>query len=197
MLHITQPTLSRQLMQMEEEFGVSLFKRSKHSIILTEEGMILRRRAQELVDLAEKTAKEVSRQDEVISGEIAIGCGETKNLEPMAKVMAAFQQAYGEVQFILYTGIADDVKERIEQGTLDFGLLIEPVDVSKYSYLRMPLKDRWTVLMRQDHPMAAKEAVEPQDLAGQRLIMPARLSVKIRSKPGWGDGSPTCAWPCT
>lgn len=178
MLHITQPTLSRQLMQMEEEFGVSLFKRSKHSIILTEEGMILRRRAQELVDLAEKTAKEVSRQDEVISGEIAIGCGETKNLEPMAKVMAAFQQAYGEVQFILYTGIADDVKERIEQGTLDFGLLIEPVDVSKYSYLRMPLKDRWTVLMRQDHTLAAKEAVEPQDLAGQRLIMPARLSVK-------------------
>lgn len=105
MLHITQPTLSRQLMQMEEEFGVSLFKRSKHSIILTEEGMILRRRTQELVDLAEKTAKEVSRQDEVISGEIAIGCGETKNLEPMAKVMAAFQQAYGEVQFTLYTAL--------------------------------------------------------------------------------------------
>ncbi len=177
MLHITQPTLSRQLMQMEEEFGVSLFKRSKHSIILTEEGRILRRRAQELVDLAEKTAKEVSRQDEVISGEIAIGCGETKNLEPMAKVMAAFQQVYGDVHFTLYTGIADDVKERIEQGTLDFGLLIEPVDVSRYRCLRMPWKDHWSVLLRQDHPLAAKEAIEPQDLAGQRLIMPARLSV--------------------
>lgn len=180
LLHITQPTLSRQLMQMEEEFGVTLFHRSKHSIILTEEGMILRRRAQELVDLAEKTAKEVSHQDEVISGEIAIGCGETKNLEPMAQVMAAFQRQYPDVQFTLYTGIADDVKERIEQGTLDFGILIEPVDVSKYRYLRMPLKDCWTVLMRKDHPLAAKAVVEPQDLVGQRLIMPARLSVKTQ-----------------
>lgn len=178
LLHITQPTLSRQLMQLEDEFGVSLFKRSKHSISLTEEGMILRRRAQELIDLAEKTAKEVSRQDEVISGEISIGCGETKNLAPIAKSMAEFQQHYPDVQFTLYTGIADDVKERIEQGSLDFGIVLEPVDISRYSFLRLPLKDHWVVLLRNDHPLAAKDVITPQDLAGQRIIISLRQSVK-------------------
>ncbi len=177
-LHITQPTLSRQLMQLENELGVSLFRRSKHSIILTEEGMLLRRRAQELIDLADKTAKEVSRQDEVISGEISIGCGETKCLHFLARMMAAFQQIYPEIRFLLYTGIADEVKERIDRGLLDFGVVIEPVDISKYKFMSTPVTDRWVVLMKDSDPLAKRTAVQPCDLAGRRLIIPGRSSVR-------------------
>ena len=136
LLHITQPTLSRQLMQMEEELGVKLFRRGKHSILLTEEGMLLRRRAQEIVDLAEKTAKELKRGEELVSGEISIGCGE--------------RQKYPDVSFHIYTAIADDVKERLENGLLDMGLLLEPVEVSRYHYVRMPLREKWHVLMRKN-----------------------------------------------
>lgn len=176
-LHITQPTLSRQLMQLENELGVQLFKRNTHSIRLTEEGMLLRRRAQELINLADKTAQEVSRKDEVISGDIAVGCGETNNLFPIARIMAAFQQQYPDVQFTLYTGIADDVKERIEQGSLDFGIVLEPVDISTYNFLPLPLKDCWVVLMRKDHVLASKPFIAPSDLAGQRIIISSRQSV--------------------
>ena len=138
LMHITQPTLSRQLMQMEEELGVKLFRRGKHNILLTEEGMLLRRRAQEIVDLAEKTTKELMHGEEEVSGEISIGCGETKNMRPLSEMMASFHQKYPDVNFNIYTAIADDVKERLENGTLDMGLLLEPVEVSRYQYVRMP-----------------------------------------------------------
>jgi DNA-binding transcriptional LysR family regulator len=142
LLHITQPTLSRQLMSLEEELGVKLFRRGKHSIVLTEDGMLLRRRAQEIVDLAEKTAKELMHGEEAVSGEISIGCGETQNMKPLAEIMASFQQKYPDVSFHIYTAIADDVKERLENGTLDMGLLLEPVEISRYHYVRMPLKEK-------------------------------------------------------
>lgn len=178
LLHITQPTLSRQLMQMEEELGVKLFRRGKHNILLTEEGMLLRRRAQEIVDLAEKTAKELKREEESVSGEISIGCGEAKNMKPLAEMMASFQQKYPEVSFNIYTAIADDVKERLENGTLDMGLLLEPVEVSRYQYVRMPLREKWQVLMRRDSQLAVKEQIAPADLAGVPLIMAKRQSVR-------------------
>lgn len=180
LLHITQPTLSRQIMQLEEEFGVTLFRRSKHSIVLTEEGLMLRRRAQEFMDLAEKTEREITRKDEVISGEISIGCGETVSLEFVTHVMKQFQQRYPEVQFALYTGIANDVKERIEGGLLDFGILIEPVDISRYQFVRLPEKDYWTVLLRTDHALAQKERITAADLVGERLILPSRLAIKTQ-----------------
>lgn len=190
LLHITQPTLSRQLMQLEEEFGVSLFRRSKHSIRLTEEGMLLRRRAQELVELADKTKKEIVHQDEVISGRIAIGCGETVNLKYVASSMAAFHKQYPEVDFSLYTGIADDVKERIEQGILDFGIVIAPVDISKYSFIPLPEKDPWVVIMQEGHPLAAKKIITPADLEGQNLILASRESVRNRLEHWFGASYP-------
>ncbi|MCH4166620.1 MAG: LysR family transcriptional regulator [Megasphaera sp.] len=177
-LHITQPTLSRQLMQLEEELDVKLFRRSKHSIILTADGLLLRRRAQELVELADKTERELQHQEESISGEISIGCGETENVAWLAKAMTAFRRSYPDVTFELYTAIADDVKERMENGTLDFGLLLEPVDISKYSFVRMPARDTWTILLRKDHPLAQKQSICPADLAGQPIIMAKRESVK-------------------
>lgn len=177
-LHITQPTLSRQLMQMEEELGVKLFRRGKHNILLTEEGMLLRRRAQEIVDLAEKTTKELMHGEEEVSGEISIGCGETKNMRPLSEMMASFHQKYPDVNFNIYTAIADDVKERLENGILDMGLLLEPVEISKYHYVRMPLKEKWQVLMRRDSQLAEKRKITPKDLTGVPLIMAKRQSVR-------------------
>lgn len=178
LLHITQPTLSRQLMQMEEELGVKLFRRGKHKILLTEDGMLLRRRAQEIVDLAEKTARELKHEEEAVSGEISIGCGETKNMKPLSEMIASFQQKYPDVSFSIYTAIADDVKERLENGILDMGLLLEPVEISRYQYMRMPLKEKWHVLMRRDSQLAEKQRVTPQDLAGIPLIIAKRQSVR-------------------
>lgn len=178
LLHITQPTLSRQLMQMEEELGVKLFRRGKHNIVLTEDGMLLRRRAQEIVDLAEKTEKELRHGEEAVSGEISIGCGETRNMKLLAEMIASFQQKYPDVSFDIYTAIADDVKERLENGILDMGLLLEPVEVSRYHYVRMPLKEKWQVLMRRDSKLAEKQKITPEDLVGIPLIMAKRQSVR-------------------
>lgn len=186
LLHITQPTLSRQLMSLEEELGVKLFRRGKHSIVLTEDGMLLRRRAQEIVDLAEKTAKELMHGEEAVSGEISIGCGETQNMKPLAEIMASFQQKYPDVSFHIYTAIADDMKERLENGTLDMGLLLEPVEISRYHYVRMPLKEKWQVLMRRDSRLAKREKIRPEDLVGVPLIMARRQSVRNQLENWFG-----------
>ena len=178
LLHVTQPTLSRQLMQLEEELGVQLFHRGKHSVRLTEEGMLLRRRAQELVSLSEKTKQELQCREEVPAGEIAIGCGETKSMSLLSSSMVSFRERYPLVQFSIYSAIADDIKERIEKGLLDMGLLVEPVDISKYEYIRLPVKERWGVLVREDSPLARKASVTPEDLLDIPLIMSRREPVK-------------------
>lgn len=187
LLHLTQPTLSRQLMQLEEELGVKLFHRSKHSIILTEEGMLLKRRAQELVALSEKTVQELSHKDDVVSGEIAIGCGETQNMSTLSEQIASFQKQYPLVQFHIYSATADDIKDRIEKGLLDMGLLCEPVDIGKYEFIRMPLKERWGVLVPKDSPLAEKENVTPADLADVPLMMSGRETVKNELANWFGD----------
>lgn len=178
LLHITQPTLSRQLMQMERELGVKLFRRGRHNILLTEEGMLLRRRAQEILDLTEKTARELMHGEETISGEISIGCGETQNMKPLSEMIASFQKQYPDVSFNIYTAIADDVKERLESGLLDMGLLLEPVEISRYQYVRMPLKEKWQVLMRKDCRLAEKQKITPDDMVDVPLIMAKRQSVQ-------------------
>lgn len=187
LLHITQPTLSRQLMQMEEELGVKLFHRGRHNILLTEEGMLLRRRAQEIVDLTEKTQKELMHGEESVSGEIAIGCGETQNMRPLSAMIASFQAKYPDVLFHIYTAIADDVKERLENGIWDMGLLLEPVEISRYHYVRMPLMEQYYALMRSDCPLAALPAVTPQDLVNMPLIVAKRQSVRNQLEHWFGQ----------
>lgn len=177
LLHLTQPTLSRQLMQLEEELGVQLFTRSKHRIVLTDDGMLLRRRAEELVSLAEKTKEELQHQQKELSGKICIGSGELQSSQFLAQLIFAFRQKHPLVQFELYSGHSDNIKERIEQGLLDVGLLQEPVDISKYDFLRTPMKEKWGVLVSEDCPLAQKEAVTPKDLAQAPLILPQRESV--------------------
>ncbi len=138
LLHVTQPTLSRQMMQLEAELGVKLFTRNSHNITLTEQGLLLKRRAQELVSLAEKTKQELGQRDQ-LSGELSIGSGEYQNSRLLAEILAAFQAQHSAIQFEVYGGNSDNIKERIERGTLDVGFLLEPVDVGKYEFVRSPI----------------------------------------------------------
>lgn len=178
LLHVSQPTLSRQLMQMEEELGVKLFHRSKYSIILTEEGVFLKRRAQEISDLAEKTEKELSCVTQNISGVISIGCGETKNMHYLSRWMTSFREKYPDVTFDITTGIADAIKEQMENGMLDFGLMLEPVELNKYNFVRMPLREKWCILVRMDSALADKQKITPIDLIGVPIMMAKRNVVR-------------------
>ena len=186
LLHLTQPTLSRQLMQLEEELGVQLFRRSRYHIVLTDEGMLLRRRAQELVDLAEKTAQEFRKNPE-LRGEISIGSGDLEGMYVLAELLASFQKIHPQVTYQIYSGNADHTKERIEGGTLDLGLLLEPVDISKYDFIRMPVKEHWGVLVHEDSPLAQKEAVTPKDLAGIPLILTRRELIQQEMERWFGS----------
>lgn len=178
LLHLTQPTLSRQLMQLEEELGVTLFRRSKHRIILTEDGMLLRRRAEEIVSLAEKTRDDLRHKQDHLAGTIAVGSGELQSSRFLTQLIAAFQKENPLVSFRIYSGNSDNIKERIERGLLDIGLLQEPVDIAKYHFVRTPVQEQWGVLVRADAELAAKDRVSPADLAGLPLILPDRENVQ-------------------
>lgn len=187
LLHVTQPTLSRQLMQLEEELGCKLFHRSQYRIILTDAGMLLRRRAQEIVELADKTQREFAQPEGELAGEISIGCGETQGMTFLSQHIRSFRELHPQVQFRIYSANADDVKERIEKGLLDLGLLTEPVDIGRYAFLRLPQKDRWGALVPKDSPLAQKEGITPQDLTGVPLLMSGRDKVRSELAGWFGD----------
>ena len=187
LLHLTQPTLSRQLMQLEEELGVQLFRRSRYHVELTEDGMLLRRRAQELVDLAEKTTREFTLRETELMGEIAIGAGETRSMSFLSRAMVSFREHYPKVTFRIFSANADDVKERLDTGLLDMGLLTEPVDVGRYAFCRMKERDRWGVLVRLDSPLAGLDSVTPDDLEQVPLIISGRERVQRELANWFGD----------
>lgn len=178
LLHITQPTLSRQLMQLEEELGVTLFVRSKRRITLTEKGLLLRRRAEEMLSLADKTVAELAHCGETLSGAIAIGSGEYRSTRFLAALVADFQRLHPDVQFSLYSGNADNIQTRIEHGLLDLGLLQEPVDISRYSFVRVPMAEEWGAYIPTDHALASRDIVTAADLAAEPLILPERESIR-------------------
>ena len=158
-LHITQPTLSRQLIELEEELGVTLLNRNrKHRrITLTEKGMLLRRRAEEIVALADRTIAEINTSDESISGDVYIGGGETYAIRLIAKTLKQLQQDYPQIRYHLFSGNADDVTKRLDKGLLDVGVFIGSANLERYNYFRLPLVDSWGLLMRKDHPLAQQE----------------------------------------
>ena len=182
--NMTQPPLSRQLKELEEELGKQLFIRGNRRVTLTEEGMILRKRAEEMVELMEKTKAEVSSSGENISGEIYIGGGETEGIRLIAKAAEKIQRKHPGISYHLFSGNADDVTERLDRGLLDFGILIEPADIKKYDFIRLPTKDRWGLLMRRDHPLAEKNEIQPEDLQGLPLIA-SRQSLAHNELSGW------------
>lgn len=188
LLHVTQPTLSRQLMQLEEELGAKLFRRGQYRIILTDAGMLLRQRAQEIVELADKTKRDFAQSEEELSGEIAIGCGETQSMTFLSQHIRSFRLLHPKVQFRIYSANADDIKERMEKGLLDMGLLTEPVDISRYAFLRLPQKDRWGVLVPKDSALAKKVAVTSRDLVGVPLLLSGREQVRGELANWFGEG---------
>ncbi|MEH2959897.1 LysR family transcriptional regulator [Candidatus Merdisoma sp. JLR.KK006] len=176
-LHMTQPPLSRQLKDLEEELGKQLFIRGSKKVTLTEDGILLRKRAEELVDLMEKTKAEMASSSENISGDIHIGCGETEAISFLAQAAWDLQQKYPLIHYHLYSGDAERVLERLDKGLIDFGLLVGPVDINKYDYMRLPFKDTWGVLMRKDSPLAEKEKITAEDLWDKPLILSHQTSI--------------------
>lgn len=176
-LRMTQPPLSRQLKDLEDELGKQLLIRGNKKITLTEDGMLLRKRAEELVDLMEKTKAELTSSNENINGDIYIGCGETEAISFLAQAAQDLQQQHPFIHYHIYSGDAERVTERLDKGLIDFGLLVGPVDVNKYDYIRLPLKDIWGVLMRRDSPLAEKESIIAEDLWDKPLIISHQTSI--------------------
>lgn len=170
-LHVSQPTLSRQLMEMEADLGKKLFIRGNRKITLTEEGLFLKKRAQEIVDLVDKTETELLKEDELINGDVYIGGGETQAMGLIAKAVRVTQQEHSGICYHIYSGNADDVVDKLDKGLLDFGVLIEPADMAKYDFLPIPAKDTWGILMRKDNALAIKEHITRGDLADIPLIV--------------------------
>ena len=185
-MRITQPTLSRQLQELEEELGVPLFLRGKRNrkIVLTEDGLLLRRRAEEIVALADRTQAEFGSSDESVEGDIYIGGGETEAMRLVAQAAKSLSQKHPHIRYHLHSGNADDVGERLDNGLLDFGIFIEPANVEKYDYIRLPYTDTWGLLMRKDCELAAKTSITAEDLEGLPLLT-SRQSMTQNMLSGW------------
>lgn len=173
-LHISQPALSRQLMQLEEELGVKLFIRGKRNITLTDEGLYLRQKAQEIIDLTEKTEQAFANGLTSLNGVISIGMGETAASSYLADLIYEFREEYPDVRFKILSGDADGTKEQLDKGLLDVGILLEPIDLSKYEFIRLPVKDTWGVIVPSKCPLCQKEYVTAQDLKDRRIFMSHR-----------------------
>ncbi|QWI17288.1 LysR family transcriptional regulator [Bacillus wiedmannii] len=183
-LHLSQPTLSRQLKDLEMELGTNLFIRGNRKISLTEEGKYLFKKAKEIVDLADKTEANLKDSKEMISGEVYIGAGETEAMHLIAKTLKVLIKDYPNIRFHLYSGNADDIKSRLDSGLLDFGVVIEPTDKQKYEYAQLPAKDTWGVLMCKDSPLSDKQVISPVDLIDKPLFI-SRQSTVSNELTGW------------
>ncbi len=176
-LHITQPTLSRQMALLEDEIGAKLFLRDSRPLSLTDEGLLLRRRAEEILELIKKTETELTAQEAQVEGTVSIGCGELASVKLLTELIADFSQRYPRVVFDVYTANADQIKRRMDDGLTDVGLLLEPVDLERYEYIRMPVKERWAAVMPAGVPLAKREYVTANELAAIPVIMPSRRKV--------------------
>ena len=178
-LHMTQPTLSRQLMQLEDELGKPLFIRGKRKIELTDEGVLLRRRAEEILSLVNKTEQEITQSEEEMVGQIMIGTGIFSSSQTvLSQVIEEFHDEYPLVKFDIYVGNADLIKERVDQGLVDIGILLEPVDISKYNHLRIPLQEKWGIIVSKTNSLANKPYVKKEDLKELPLFLTNREIVQ-------------------
>ncbi|MCI8549535.1 MAG: LysR family transcriptional regulator [Lachnospiraceae bacterium] len=170
-LHLSQPTLSRQLRNMEEELGKQLFIRSNRKITLTEEGMILRKRAEEILEMVRKTEQEISLSAEFVAGDVTVGAGETDNLRFLARVVKSLQKEYPMIHYHVVSGDRSAVTEELDSGLIDFGIIYDDLDTSKYDYIKLPFSDSFGVLMRTDSSLAEKEVISQEDLWDKPLIV--------------------------
>lgn len=183
-LHTAQPSLSRQLKELEEELGKTLFIRGRRKITLTEEGMFLRKRAEEIIGLVDKTTDALTSDDAAVTGEVYIGAGETEGMRRIARTAGLLRQSCPDTSLHIVSGDRMDIVEQLDKGLIDFALLVGSDNTRKYEHIRLPDRDTWGVLMRKDHPLAQRSAVRPEDLYGEPLL----LSRQIK------DGSPFLTW---
>ena len=187
MLHITQPTLSRQMAELEEELNTRLFERTNRKIVLTESGMLLRRRAEELISLADKVQQEFQSGGDELTGLISIGSGVTAAVSAcLPELLQDYAQKYPQVRFELHTGTAAAIKDQLDKGLLDIGILMEPIEMEKYDFVRLPVKEVWGILMPEDDPLAQKSAITPGDLQDLPLIVSWRI--REREAKAWFGG---------
>lgn len=188
-LHVTQPTLSRQIADLERELGVELFERTNRSCVLTSDGMRLRQRAEEIISLVEQTEGELADRELGIAGNIRIGAGETRAMQVVLGAFADVRRDYPGVTCELYTGNADAVEERLERGLLDFALVIEPVNLEKYEWIRMPDANRVGLAVSADGPWGTLEVATPADVAKMPLLVSSRTSNKTVDLVSWSGGA--------
>lgn len=186
-LHVTQPTLSRQMQELEDELGKTLFIRGKRKILLTEEGMFLRMRAREILSLVDKTEAELVMPEDDVAGEVCIGSGETDTMRIVVRAARKLREAYPRITFRIFSGNGEDVAERLERGIIDFGIFVEPFDLSRFDYVRLPVKETWGLLMKAESPLARQNAIHPEDIVPLPLIM-SRQSMVQNMLSGWLGG---------
>lgn len=179
-LYLSQPTLSRQLKELEDELGKPLLVRSNKGVTLTEEGMILRKRAEEIVELMDKTEQEVRQSSDNVSGTVYIGAGETYAIKLISDTAHKLKEDHPDIQYSFFSADGTTVLEKLDKGLLDFGLVFQQTDRTKYDAVEIPLHDTWGVLMRRDEPLAQKETVTIEDIAGLDLIIPRQPNHSTR-----------------
>lgn len=163
-LHVTQPTLSKQIKELEQELGKKLFTRSSTSLRLTDEGMLLRKRTEDLIAMADKIEKEFQALDEIMGGDIYIGCAESYLVKYLARAVNRLNENYTNIHYHITSGDTEQVTERLDRGLLDFALIVEPPELSKYNYFEVPEYDTWGAIMHKDCPLAKKEYIEISDI---------------------------------
>lgn len=183
-LHVTQPALSKQIMDLEGELDCKLFVRGSHSVRLTEDGFLLKRRAEEILEIEERTISEFTRNRSDVSGEIYIGAGETNGIKAVAEVAKQLREKYPAITFDFHSGNAEDIMERLDKGLLDFGLIIQPADISKYGSVILPNKDTWGIIMNRESELASKKAIKREDLRGKPLIISKQISRRESARGG-------------
>ena len=187
-LHLTQPTLSRQIAQMERNLGVKLLEHEGRGIKLTRQGELLYARAQELLELAEKVEREVAADAQELTGRVAVGCGEFAAMDKFAQVVADFSAEHPQVRFDLLTGTADVVRSRVDEGLVDVAILMEPTNLSTYEYVRFPQAEEWVAAVPRGSRLEGLGAVRPADLTGLPLVVPWRSSAAGVLANWYGDG---------
>lgn len=173
-LHVSQPTLSKQIKDLEQELGKKLFRRSSSAMTLTDEGMLLRKRAEDIVAMVDKTSDEFKSMNDITSGEVHIGCAESHQVKYLAQTIKEFKVKYPMFRFHLTSGNTEQVAERLDRGLIDFAVIVEPPNLSKYNYLELPEADVWGLVMKKEDPLARKETICFEDLPGLELICSAQ-----------------------
>lgn len=176
-LHITQPTLSRQIMDLERELGIQLLSRNRKQIMLTDSGFLFLQRAKEIVYLADKTVREMVEEQAQLGGTISIGCVETVASRLLPELVVEFKQKYPMVKYQLYSADGNDIREKMDRDDIDLGILLEPIEAAKYDFIRLPFYEQWGIVMRSDDPLAQKTSLTVDDIKYLPLIVPRRVIV--------------------